>query len=511
MYFAFNVADGVMTILVGDDEDQVFLCEVDPDEDWEDQEWHLVGDCQDELDGTWKTCVAFDPGYAVTDDPGENMIYAAADNEIIRCIIDWDEDWDDQDWVDIDNGCDGMNEHELWGIKAVGDTVLYVGDLGELNNSGEGVWRSVNPTEEDEDDVIFELLDTWDDDDQLENGLDCPLSSKGLRALTPGANGCPDSNVLWMIETGLCGFDSDECYPMGCNVWFYEDTLATPVILATPADGAQIEKTEEVTLTWEALCDAACYEIELYRYCEECPDDKQEYDLYWLDCTTDDCRCNCSYNCVECEEDCVGCSDETCCVFINGTLDPGSTYYWKVRVCDPVLSKWSEEQTFTTEMTAIDFWDLCSPECGGDDISIATNFSWDSVSDATSYEVQIATNEDFDPVLASGTPTTNAWLGAPELDYGTTYYWRVRVVKDGITSSWVTCIFTTMAEPAAEQFCCPQCGLCFDTQAELEAHWDAMHAPAPPSTPMYIWLIIGIGALLVIAVLILIVRTRRTV
>ena len=225
------------------------------------------------------------------------------------------------------------------------------------------------------------------------------------------------------------------------------------------------------------------------------------------------------YCCVECEEDCVGCSDETCCVVVED-LEAGSTYYWSVRVCAiegededplPMLSKWSEEQTFITEMTAVAFGELCSPECGGDDIIITPNFSWDDVSDATSYEVQLATNEDFDPVLASGTPTVNAWLGAPELDYGTTYYWRVRVVKDGITSDWVTCIFTTMAEPAAKVYTCQECGMEFATQAELQAHWDALHAPVAPTTPAYIWVIIAVGALLVIAMLILIVRTRRVV
>ncbi|HEY92498.1 MAG TPA: hypothetical protein G4O17_01985, partial [Dehalococcoidia bacterium] len=265
VYFAFNVADDTMTILVGDTDSQVFLCEVDPDEDWEDQEWHLIGDCAAVLDPgdpspDEKTCVVFDPGYAVTDDAGENMIYAAAEEVIARCIINPDEDWDDQEWYDIGNGCSNNPDpgHELWGIKVVGDTTLYVGDLGERVSSGEGVWRSVNPTEEDEDDVVFELLWRYDTDKSFaHDGLDCPLSSKGLRALTPGANGCPDSNVLWMIEP-CCGSG-------GGNVWFYEDTLATPVVLATPADGAQIEKTEEVTLTWEALCDAACYEIELYR------------------------------------------------------------------------------------------------------------------------------------------------------------------------------------------------------------------------------------------------------
>jgi hypothetical protein len=36
-------------------------------------------------------------------------------------------------------------------------------------------------------------------------------------------------------------------------------------------------------------------------------------------------------------------------------------------------------------------------------------------------------------------------------------------------------------------------------------------APAPIETPAYIWVIIAIGAVLVIAVIVLVVRTRRVV
>ncbi|HEX73867.1 MAG TPA: hypothetical protein G4N93_01795 [Dehalococcoidia bacterium] len=466
-YFAFT-SDA---ILASDDESQVFICEVDPDEDWEDQEFDLVGDCDEVLGGSNKTSVAFDPGYGVTDDEGENIIYAAAGEVIARCVIDWDEDWEDQEWDEIYD-----DVGSAWGMKVVGDTALYVGD------EDAGMIRSLNPTEEDEEDVDFE---------RVNEGLDSTDLS-GLRQLSAGENGCTDSNVLWAV-----GDDGD------CDeVWFYEDILATPVILASPSDGANLDvaKTDEVTLTWEALCEADEYEIDLYEYCAECPDEK----LYVLE----------GYE-FECDEDCVGCSGETCCLSLpvvdqDRDLEPGTTYYWQVRVLEgePTVSKWSELWEFTTAMPAIPFFELCSPECGADDIIISPNFSWNSVSDATSYDVQLATNENFDPVLASGTPIANAWLGAPELDYSTTYYWRVRAVKDGVTSEWTTCIFTTVAEEV-EVWVSPYTGEKFDSEEALLAHIDAWEAAHAPTTSPYIWVIIAIGALLVIAVLILIVRTRR--
>jgi uncharacterized membrane protein YvbJ len=62
-----------------------------------------------------------------------------------------------------------------------------------------------------------------------------------------------------------------------------------------------------------------------------------------------------------------------------------------------------------------------------------------------------------------------------------------------------------MDEPV-EKYTCEYCGLTFDTRAELEAHIAAEHAP---TTPLYIWIVIAIGAILVIAVIWLIFTTRR--
>ena len=171
-----------------------------------------------------------------------------------------------------------------------------------------------------------------------------------------------------------------------------------------------------------------------------------------------------------------------------------------------MLSKWSDTYTFTTGLlTPV----RCSPICGAEDVIITPAFTWSEVSGASGYEIEVATNEDFDPIVASGTPTINAW-DCPELEYGTSYYWRVRAIKDGVVGSWTYCKFSTEEAPPeapAQVWVCPQCGLTFSSEAALQAHIDAEHAP--PATPVYIWVIIGIGAALVIAVIILIVTTRR--
>ena len=83
--------------------------------------------------------------------------------------------------------------------------------------------------------------------------------------------------------------------------------------------------------------------------------------------------------------------------------------------------------------------------------------------------------------------------------------------------------------PDKSSWICPQCGLTYSTRAKLEAHAEWAHQPveAPdiiiepnvevivplpaetPITPAWIYAIIGVGAVLVIALIVLIVRTRR--
>ncbi|GAI42961.1 unnamed protein product, partial [marine sediment metagenome] len=260
-----------------------------------------------------------------------------------------------------------------WGIVAAGDTALYVTDTVAVANgdgangdgafTNGGVLRSLNPDTDDADDVVFE---------RITEGLEEEAQAPALLGLwlTTG------SNVLWSLDSAVT-----------TNVWTYEDTLATPVILDKPADEQKLTTTTKATLSWLELDDATLYEVSLYRYCPECPDLKEVVHII----------------------DAVDPKDTTkeTCITVTG-LDTGSLYYWKVRVAlgSPTLSKWSEERMFTTAL--LDVASLCSPVCGGQDIILTPNFSWDKVSGATGYEVQLATTQTFTAGVVKGKSTVNA-------------------------------------------------------------------------------------------------------
>jgi hypothetical protein len=318
-----------------------------------------------------------------------------------------------------------------------------------------GVWRSLNPMDpmppvSPVPTVEWEYL-VLDGDSILQHNA--PTDWTDDLWLTKG------SNMLWAL---------DKSSPHLTTIWMWNDTLATPVILKSPTDGTALVTSDSVTLTWNALDKATSYEVFLYSFCPACPEQMALVDGFPYETTT----------------------VQGTCLPVSG-LTPGTTYYWKVRVAEgsPKYSKWSELWSFDTGLTGT--WG-CSPDCGEENISLTPNFSWDAVPGATGYEIEVATSEDFGTLIASGTPTINAWDGVPQLENGTTYYWRVRAVKDGVTGPWYNCLFSTIEKPVTPT----------TTTTTLEVTQSEI-------TPMWIWVIIGIGAALVIAVIVLIVTTRR--
>jgi hypothetical protein len=201
----------------------------------------------------------------------------------------------------------------------------------------------------------------------------------------------------------------------------------------------------------------------------------------------------------------------------NAGLTPGTTYYWRMRVANPVLSKWSSTQSFVTTIAAPA---LKSPEYGSETVGMRPTFSWLAVQGAETYELEMSTNPFFAMPEAIGPLSHTTWTWEDDLDYGTTYYWRVRgVTADGNKSKWTDSVFTVKLEAAPEappvvvtetpapQITMPDITL---TSPPVEVTIPEQAAPAPsPVTPAVIWAIIIIGAVLVIAVIVLIVRTRR--
>jgi hypothetical protein len=186
-----------------------------------------------------------------------------------------------------------------------------------------------------------------------------------------------------------------------------------------------------------------------------------------------------------------------------GFSTEGKTIYWRARASAPFTGPWSEVRSFS--MPVVTAVQAPVPQYpAGDDVMnvpITPILNWSAFKAATGYQVQLSTSSDMSsPMIDETLGKITSYKVVTPLDYDSTYYWRVRAQVGASTgySDWSAIVgFTTMSKPVAPA-----------PPVVIE--------PTPPPTvevteitPAYIWAIIAIGAVLVIVVVVLIVRTRR--
>jgi uncharacterized protein (TIGR02145 family) len=79
---------------------------------------------------------------------------------------------------------------------------------------------------------------------------------------------------------------------------------------------------------------------------------------------------------------------------------------------------------------------LSSPTNGSTGISTSPTLSWNSVSGATSYGLQVSANSGFASLVVDQSGITTTSRQVTGLSEGTPYYWRVNATGSGGTSSW---------------------------------------------------------------------------
>jgi hypothetical protein len=223
-------------------------------------------------------------------------------------------------------------------------------------------------------------------------------------------------------------------------------------------------------------------------------------------------------------------------------LVSGTTYYVSVWAIAPVSSFIFGGATAPASFTTpLDYprtpTDPLVPTLGATNIPLSPNFAWNTVPFATSYTLQITAASDVafaSPIFNSATipvvtgpSATFTYLGT--LSTGTSYLWRVKA--NGTTGSdWVYGNFSTIAattpavivtqipaQPAPTIIITQQPAVTITIPPAQAAPVITVTSPSytlvtpTPETPTYIWIIVGVGALLTLAVIILIIRTRRVV
>ncbi len=419
------------------------------------------------------TLVAFDGKYATN-----KTIYAASNvaenttaangGQIQRFIIGTSTVWDATDVA--------VTLNPFVSLVATTDGTLYAADseaVGNIAGPSGGIRRSLLPTAP----LGGSAADTVAASFQSSNtGLAATIQV--LKAASSAT-----SNELFAVDNSLGA---------GLNrIMRFTDTYTAAVALTTPAvttaiPAPQLTKTNKADLVWRGVTVPAgvtpTYAVQV----------NTKADFSGLDQT-------------------LVFPDPTKTTATAGTtaapLEGGTRYYWRVRAITPIFSRYSPTWSFITALaTPAPTVTELTPKQGSLDVSVTPIFSWPEVTDAT-YEFQLGDDPTFQILLYAATATVNSHVARETLAYTTTYYWRVRAVSALTTSGWSTGAFTTMAKPVP-----PTPPIVITPTPPVKTEIVKVEVPVPQPTPIpsyLLWSVIFIGAILIIALIVLIVRTRR--
>jgi hypothetical protein len=347
-------------------------------------------------------------------------------------------------------------------LAASTDGTLYAINSQQTDVAGQegGMERSLNPT--------YPLSPTFE---------------TVTRGLTDGAT----LNGLWLRGSQLWSIDTTHTVLMT-----YIDSLVRPVTLTSPPEAASGVGIENINLEWERLKGATEYQWQL------------DYDTDFSTVPT-------------------GFEGNT----EKGsarlpTLEMATTYYWRVRATEPVLSPWSVKWSFSTStVSTMIAPELYSPKAGANSVPIKPVFQWSVVDGADSYELLVSTDASFSNLIivksANSALTATTWQSDISLDYSTTYYWKVRANSASNHSAWSTVgIFITTGPPPSETSPPPESPATASAQQSMPIS-PPPSPPPPPTTQSAIpdWVIYLVGTLLLsvvlllTTVLVLVIRTKR--
>jgi len=331
----------------------------------------------------------------------------------------------------------------------------------------------------------------------------CTNPSADLDGTSPPAWNVENTGLLTNDVMGYSGLglvpytfflkNSNTAIAYNNRMMAYSDPMSTAVTLMAPANGAKgvgialstTSLVKTVVITWEALAGATSYEYQL----------ANDEDFNSLVTTAG--------------------SNTAGQQFEANSLIPGQTYYWRVRADEPVTTPWSETRTFSVASVEAPF-DLTTPVRGATGVDVMPVFIWTPFEGAIGYEVVVSEDPTFAIIDWSRSTTQTMYKAEEGLAHSTTYYWRVRGVTGPAPAQqaapggpWATGIFTTMAKAVETA---PPAEVTTPTsppQAEIQVVEVPIPGPAQAIPDYLLWIVIVVGAVLVIALIVLIVRTRR--
>ncbi len=365
-----------------------------------------------------------------------------------------------------------IGESNIW--ERIDTTLPVGGTLDQLVVSTDGTLYAVSS----------QSVDTSATQGGIERSLN-PAYTSGptFETVTRGLEDDVNLGGLWLRGNQLWAIDT-----VNTRLMTFIDSLAMPVALTRPPNEVSATGTGNVILEWEPLSGATEYKWQL------------DYDTDFSAVPTG-FEGNTRTNTARLPE-----------------LDANTVYYWRVRVTEPMLSRWSAEWRYSTGLgPSVIAPELLSPKAGVDGISLKPLFQWSAIAGADSYEIVVSTDYAFgNPTILKigeySLPST-AWKSTTNLDNNTTYYWKVRAGGSDSHSSWSAVGAFTTGPPPSQIPPVSETASSPSEQPLLSS--ESLPPPASPSfTPppttalaqpaFSDWAIYLVGALLLVIVILLI-------
>ncbi len=118
----------------------------------------------------------------------------------------------------------------------------------------------------------------------------------------------------------------------------------------------------------------------------------------------------------------------------TANLEFATEYYWRVSAkVGNTQSAWSEVWKFKTKVLPVK---LRLPPNASYGVPITTKLFWTPSTGASTYEVQIALDENFERKIFDGISQASDYFEPKILEYFTKYYWRIRAADEYAPTDW---------------------------------------------------------------------------
>lgn len=394
-----------------------------------------------------------------------SLVYAASGNIIYRWAINQSEHWE---VIRTANA-----GRQISGMASVGG--IFYGAWYDTAVAGSGAERSLAPA------LPLVKLE-WDTIQAGAAAARFDVTPTSLRySITE------TSVILWTVDT----INSNVMVYFDCLAWKGPDlTMSNNVVIGCdPATG----RNQEVNFTWEAICADNRYQLQIAKdtnFTLMVFDSGDDFPFLMPSALT-------SPSLV------YFAGGGSTSPILDGIqvpiLECGHAYYWRVRARgattgDIIRSPWSEVRAFTVKAgfrvtTPYYGLQLLAPDNGcGCFCSVPVCFSWTPFKETAEYRFELSTNADMNAPLISTAVKTTAYQYSSQLNCNATYFWRVMAVQPA-PSEW-SAVFS------------------FNVSPEQEAISTTAVTPIR-QTPQWVWVIIGLGGVLVLVILFLIFITKR--